>query len=397
MPDLNNLPENDSENDQYPIEPRYHPVNRFARKIFDSLASSKLAMFLLVFILACCVVGVTVYRGQKAGEMIFGTLWFNGMLILLVINVACCFFGRIWGRKVTIISFGMILFHLSFVAIFAGIVYNSLFHFDGVIRLTEGETLPSGDVNSYDRADHGRFFSYAKLRGETTLIRMHIGYKVEGEDKRAAYEVEVGERGSKKKGIIYITHNLDYGDIKYLPEKEGYSLLTVLSDAQGREIYGAFVPLQSLKQGKENSYLYATGTKEGPESFPFPQEPEKPRYAVLLEYTPSPLKERSGEVHYQVWPLVPGEGMPAEKKIADAKAAVTEKIPAGAHQLSVKEVGYWVAMNVRYDPGKPVVLVSLWAGLGGMIITTFGRMLRRRGSARSNPGSTSLPEKEILG
>src|SRR5512146_436446 len=163
------------------------------RKIYTVLSSKTLALALLVVILTCCVTGVTVWRGAEAGRLIFGTSWFNAILVLLVINVACCFFGRIWGRKVTLISFGMIVFHLSFVVMLGGIVYNSLFYFRGVIRLTEGETLPSGDLQSYDLAEHGRFFSLAKLKGETTLVRMHTGYKVDGSDKRAAYEISVGE------------------------------------------------------------------------------------------------------------------------------------------------------------------------------------------------------------
>jgi hypothetical protein len=46
--------------------------------------------------------------------------------------------------------------------------------------------------------------------------------------------------------------------------------------------------------------------------------------------------------------------------------------------LSVKEIRYWAGMRVAYEPGKPVVLTSLWIGLAGMIITTIGRMFRRK-------------------
>ncbi|HEX9114306.1 MAG TPA: hypothetical protein VF888_08170, partial [Nitrospirota bacterium] len=262
------------------------------RKIYTVLSSKTLALALLVIILACCVAGVTLWRGAEAGRLIFGTIWFNAILVLLVVNVACCFFGRIWGRKVTLISFGMIVFHLSFVVMLGGIVYNSLFYFRGVIRLTEGETLPSGDFQSYDLVEHGRFFNPAKLRGETTLIRMHTGYKVDGSDKRAAYEISVGEADSKKQGTIYITNNLDYRDITYLPDREGYSLLIVLYDRFGRELYGGHVPLQSLQQ-KDGAYLYTTGTKDGPGAFPFPQDPLMPVMELQAAYRPSSFKERA--------------------------------------------------------------------------------------------------------
>jgi len=377
MTEFNTIPETDKEPEHYPLEPRYHPIHRIPRMIFDFLASSKLAMFLLVAILVCCVAGVTVYRGQRAWELIFSTLWFNGLLVLLVVNVACCFFGRIWYRKLTMVSFGMILFHLSFVAMFAGIVYNSLFFFEGSIRLTEGETLPNGVMESYDRIRHGRFFSFSKLHGETSLIKMHRGYKVKGDDKWAAYEVSVGEGNLKKQDMVYITHNLDYKGIKYLPEKEGYSTLIILTGKTGKELYGAHVPLQSIKQ-KNGAYLYTTGTKAGPGSFPFPQPPINPVFNLQLTYFPDSKQDRAGEVRFQVWPYAKDNAQGAENPLVAGKVAIGKPFDAGEYTLSVREIRYWVGMGVRYSPGKPIVLTSLWVGLFGMFLTTIGRIIRGR-------------------
>jgi hypothetical protein len=357
-------------------EPPFAPGNclvKMLRKTYNFLASVKLALALLVVILFCCIIGVTIVRGAKAGALIFSTLWFNALLVLLVVNVAFCFFGRIWGRKLTLNSFGMILFHLSFVAMFAGIIYNSLFYFRGSIRLTEGETLPSGQRQSYDYTEQGRFFDYSRLKGETTLIRMLTRYKVDNADKRAAYEISVGEERSKKQGVIYITKNLDYNGFRYFPDKEGYSLLVVLYDKMGRELYGAYVPLQSLKQ-KDNTYLYTTGSKDGPGSFSFPQGPAKSLIDLLVAYHPSSLKEKAGNAFFQVWPLHKAEASKGQKVIAEGNTAVGGKFAAGDYHLSVREVRYWVAMSVRYDPGLPVVLTSLWVGLGGIVITFIGRM-----------------------
>jgi cytochrome c biogenesis protein ResB len=371
----------DNENEIFPVEPRYHPIHKIPRKIYDFLASSKLAMVLLVAILACCVVGVTLFREQKAWELIFTTLWFNALLVLLVVNVACCFFGRIWGRRVTIVSFGMILFHLSFVSMFLGIVYNSLFYFRGNIRLSEGETLPNADPQSYDLINMGRFFSFTHLKGDTTLIRMHRDYKVSGEDKRAAYEVAVGDGPLKKQGIIYITHNLDYRGFTYFPDKEGYSLLTIMADKSGKELYGAVFPLQSLGNKDGSQYYYSTGTKEGPAGMLFPQGELKPLYDLQVAFFPSKLKDRDGEVAFEVRPL-PAEGATrAEKPFAAKKVAVGAPFDIGQHLVSVKEIRYWVGMKVSYEPGQPIVLSSLWMGLAGMVISTIGRMRIRKAVA----------------
>jgi cytochrome c biogenesis protein ResB len=379
MTELNNLPEPDSENEPFPVEPRYHPIHKVPRKIYDFLASARLAMFLLVLLLICCVSGVTIYR-QQAGNVIFNSLWFNAIMVLLVVNVACCFFGRIWGRRVTVVSFGMILFHLSFVMVFLGIVFNSLFYFRGTIRMTEGEVLPSGDPKSYDSVDMGRYFSFSRLKGDVSLIKMHTGYKVSGEDKRAAYEVSVGEEGSKSRGIIYITHKLTHGGIDYFNDKEGYSLLVVLSNRQGKDLYGAYLPLQSIPQDNRG-YLYSTGYKEGstikPDVIQYPQPPEKPLFALQVAYFPSKLQERGGEAKFLTYAL-DAHGMPESRPLAEGKAVIGAPFPVGEYLLNAREVRYWVGMSVRYEPGKPIVLASLWAGLAGMIITMFGRMMRRR-------------------
>jgi hypothetical protein len=383
MAEFNPVPEAENETEQYPLKPRYHPVHRLTRSIYDFLASSKLAMTLLVAILVCCVVGVTFYRGERAAEMIFEAIWFNCLLILLVVNVACCFFGRIWGRKVTSISFGMILFHLSFVAMFAAIVFNSLYHFKGDMRITEGETLINRQRQSYEGADRGRYFSLLRLKGETTFNKLLVGYKVDGTDKRVAYDLTVGEGDLKKQGIIYLTHNLDYNGFTYIPDREGYSILAVLYDKQGNELYGVHVPLQSLRQ-QNNSFLYTTGTKEGVGSIQFPQPPEKPLFNLTLKYRPDPDKERSGEVTFQVLPATGNPGQKNVTPLAEGKAAVGNKFAVGDYYLSVTEVRYWVVMRVNYEPGKPVVLGSLWVGLSGMIITTIGRILRGRRKAKAS-------------
>jgi cytochrome c biogenesis protein ResB len=345
--------------------------------IYTFLSSVKLALGLLIVILVCCIAGVTIYRDKRAWELIFSTFWFNGILVLLVVNVAFCFFGRIWGRKVTLISFGMILFHLSFVAMLGGIIYNSLFYFHGLIRLTEGETLPNENPQSYDVSNRGRLFDQSRLKGETTLIKMHTKYKVNGDDKMAAYEIAVGEGRARKQGIVYITQHLDYRGFRYYADREGYSLLITLHDRLRKELYGAHIPLQSFKQ-KDDKYLYMTGTKDSPAPLAFPQDPLKPLFDLQVTYLPTPLKERAGDAVFQVWQhtMVPEEGT---GPFAEGKAEIGGMVKAGNYYLSAKEVRYWVAMSVRYDPGQPIVLASLWVGLGGMIITFIGRM--KRGSA----------------
>jgi cytochrome c biogenesis protein ResB len=347
---------------------------RLLRGIWSFLISPKLALALLVVVLVCCVVGVTLVRGARAGQLIFATLWFNALLVLLAVSSAAAFFGRIWRRKLTVLSAGMILFHVSFAAMLGGIVYNRLFFFDGLLRLTEGETLPNGRPESYDRVDHGRLFDWATLRGETTLVKMHLNYRVEGENKRAAYELALSDGDAVVHRVIYVTEYLDFRGVRFFCQKEGYSLLVVMSERDGREIYGAFVPLQSLKQ-PDGKYLYATGTAEGVEPIPFP--PDRPRAAVQLVFRPSTVKEREGEVTLDVWRAGP-DGPTGEPRTG--RVIVGGRLDADDVSVSPREVRYWVGIDVRYDPGLTVILTSLVLGMTGMVLTLVARV--RQGASR---------------
>ena len=361
----------------------HNPAQKIFGKLYDFLASAKLALALLIIILLICAVGATFLSGEKAVKYVFSTLWFNALLILLVVNIACCFSGRILRRRLTIGSFGMILFHISFVTILLGVVYNSLFYFRGTIRLTEGEARRSGAAASYDKFEHGRFFSFLRVRGETGLIKVHHNYKVGAENKRAAYEIAVGDGGDKKTGIIYVTHNLTHEGFTYYPEVEGYSLFVMLADASGKDIYGAHIPLQSLKQ-KDGSFIYATGSKEGASPFPFPQEHIQPFMGLLLGFVPSAAMDRTGRVDYKAYPLV-GDGFKiGDEPILEGQVKSGESFSAFNHSMAVREVRYWVRMAVRHEPGKPIVLASFCVCLLGMTITTAVRIFRRREPSKDN-------------
>lgn len=361
----------------FPVKPYFHPVHKATKRIYNFFASAKLAMFLLVVILCCSVSGVTIVREKKAWDLIFSTVWFNSILVLLVINVACCFFGRIWGRRVTLVSLGMILFHLSFVTLFLGVVYNSLFYFRGTIRLTEGETLPNGDPQSYDSMYVGRFFRFTSLKGETTLIKMHTGFKDGGQDKRVAYEVAIGDGGNKIHDRIYVTKHVNYRGIKYFPDSEGYSVLTIMYDANGREVHGVYLPLQSLRNS-EGIILYTTGSKDGPSAVPFPTLPAVPMFKLNVAYYPNKEMDRSGEVSFDLYPSSSNSSEITAQPITSGKAKVGEVFSAGTTMFAAKEIRYWTAMAVRYEPGQPIILTSLWVGLFGTTLTTMARMFRRK-------------------
>lgn len=360
------------------------------RRAYRYLVSPKLAIALLVAVLACCVGGVTIVRDEQAWRLIFSTLWFNALLALLALSSGAAFFTRIWRRKLTLVSAGMVLFHLSFVVLLGAVVVNSLFHFRGVLRLTEGETLANGAYESYDLVEHGYLFRPERLRGETTLLEMHPSYTVGRKEKRAAYEVSVGDGAASTAGVVYMTRALSHDGVRYLQSKEGYSVLVVMSDRQGRELYGAHVPLQSLRDHK-GAHVYVTGSTEGAGSFPFPAPPETALAELLVSFQPDAPASRAGTVGFIVAPLS-REGPEQSERVGEVP--VGGAFDAGDFTLSPKEIRFWVGMDVRYDPALPVIFASLCSGLFGMVLTFVGRVRQggRKTRARdAEPLAPSLP------
>ncbi len=350
-------------------------------RAYTLLTSPKLAIALLVGVLLCCLVGVTVYSAEEAWALIFSALWFNGLLALLAVSSALAFFSRIWRRKLSLVAVGMIVFHSSFLVVLGGVIYNSLYSFRGVLRLTEGETLSNDQPESYDLFEHGRFFDFSRLRGQTTLLAMHTAYDVDGHNKQAAYDVLVGDDTGRTRETIYVTRHLGHRGVRYFRSKEGYSLLLVLYDSEGREFYGAHVPLQSLKQ-PNGSYLYTTGTSTSAGAFAFPQDPVVSLLKLQVVYLPSPELERAGMVEVTAWPLSDASA-PLATPARVGRGAIGEVLPLGDHFVEARQVRYWVAMDVRYDPALNVILATLCAGLFGMVLTFVGRL--RQEAAKKKP------------
>jgi hypothetical protein len=171
--------------------------------------------------------------------------------------------------------------------------------------------------------------------------------------------------------------NFFYHGFEYFIGKEGYSLLITASDKKGKELFGFYVPLQSLVQ-KNGSYLYTTGTREAPGVIVFPQPPLEPLFGLQFSYRPS-LNELTAEsVFFQVWPLSKADANSArgQKPMAEGTAMIGERFRAGDYYIQAGDVRYWVSMNVLHNPGWWIIQVGFWLGFSGLVLTLFGRVRR---------------------
>lgn len=356
-------------------------------KIFSLFWSTRVALVLLVLILLSCIVG-TILPSALGREAVFSSLWFNFLLVLLMVNIIFCMVKRI--RILRLSQIGATIFHLSLVLLFAGVVYDQLFFFEGAIRLTEGETLSFADQASYDRVSMGRFFKIPKIEdlGEIYLHKFYLSHFAKGRNWGPAYEIVVGgdiQQGKKKSlrpatEIVYVNHPVKYKGFEFYRDKEGYSPLFVLRDSLGRVLYGAYVSLQSIEQ-KDGTYLYRSGSAAAPGSFDFPQDSQLPPvFSLSATYYPDKVKKRAGKVFFQAWPITRGKGTEGqeEKEPFKGMAALGKTVKAGDFSLSMEEVRYWTRMKVIYRPGVTMIFSSFWLGLGGITLSVILKMAKGR-------------------
>jgi cytochrome c biogenesis protein ResB len=347
-------------------------------KVLSFFRSTLLALILLITILISCVVGTAVLPDEVGRVAVFSSLWFNSLLVLLVLNVAFCFFSRVRLKGWNLVSTGMIIFHLSFVSMFAGIIIDSLFYYRGILRLTEGETMALKDPNAYDEEYWGRFFKHEWIHGVITFHKLHTEYREANLNKGVANEISVvGDRHVK--GVIYPTRHLDFNDFRFYRNKDGFAPLFVLYDRNGRELYGAFVALQSFEV-KKGVFLYSTGTKQGgPGSAEFPQIPGMPPlFKIQFIYHLPKLKSGDNSASFKVWDYDKARENGEGRLLYEGTAPMGERVSFGDYSLSMNEARYWASIDVLYNPGQPIVMASLWLGLSGMVMTFIGRLRRRR-------------------
>lgn len=112
----------------------------FLERIFRFLASLKLAIFVLGSLMAVLAAGTILESTQGAEAariLIYDTVWFGGLLLLLGTNVLCAALDRIpWKKK----HIGFVMTHCGILIILAGSFMTRHSMIDGQMPVAEGET-----------------------------------------------------------------------------------------------------------------------------------------------------------------------------------------------------------------------------------------------------------------
>ncbi|MBP5779572.1 MAG: cytochrome c biogenesis protein ResB, partial [Campylobacter sp.] len=145
-------------------------------KYFLSIGAA--SFWLLVFAVACAVATIieTVYNTEVAWAMVYNTLWFGGIMVLLGINLA---YNIVKYNLIKIKKIPAFLFHFSFLFILLGAILTRYFGFEGNIHIRENES--SNQISTRDiyiqliaHDDKGEFVrsdtkNYLSLTGRTNF------------------------------------------------------------------------------------------------------------------------------------------------------------------------------------------------------------------------------------
>ncbi len=259
------------------------------------------------------------------------------------------------GLKHRTAALGFLLFHLSFFLLFGGglLLYATRFVGDAV--LTEGQELRTESMNVARMPLYGRV-PRLRLRVEEVTPRLENGEPVHLGVRFRFFgpEVEIQAR---------INHPAEWGPVKVLVAKAGVTSVLWLRDSRGFTLDRVAVPLDvrldlpAVVPVGEGRYLVSI--EPIPVGSSFPHREDLPTHPITL----SVVRQGSREA-----------GTPADT-VFDATLRPGEAADLGGDRLELRELRYWVGVQVVSERGGALLIAGFVVGIVGLV---WQLMLYRR-------------------
>lgn len=112
----------------------------FGGKVFDFLASLRLAVFLLTTMGLVCIAGTiyeSSYTARLAQRLVYRTVWFDFLIVMIFLNVLFATLARFpWRLNQT----GFVITHLGVLTLLVGALVSHRYGIEGQLLLNEGES-----------------------------------------------------------------------------------------------------------------------------------------------------------------------------------------------------------------------------------------------------------------
>lgn len=244
-------------------------------------------------------------------------------------------------RASSVRALGSVALHLSLVLLVLGGAYNHIQAREARLEIIEGQVQPLPGSNY-------------SLR----LERLHPFYRAGGSVKGDAAEVTVfNECYPVMREIVHVNRPLKFAGYRLYLDLHGFAPLMEVSGNGTGETYKGFVSLK---------------TSLGPQVYywrdiAFPGVALKA--SAVLRPSPDGPFPRAPRVKFVA--RAPGEGM-----LYAGEVSPDQPFKAGAYSVSVGEIRYWAAFQVRRDPGLPLIFASFWLAVLGAAAALLPRLAR---------------------
>lgn len=312
---------------------------------------------------------------------------------------------------------GNILFHTAMIGVLIGVAIGSLFGYSGQKIMVEGETFVNSLI-SYDMFSPGTNYNQDWLKPySATLEKMDVTYDRQkssptyGKDIDYAAQVKVDPQNGEAPYTQELKVNKPIrvnGASLYLIGN-GYAPIIKVEDGEGNIAYEG--PVVSLFAGDPNytssvilkvpdsepdqlafvGMFLPTGVEqEGAPPYSADPAPANPML-VLQSYT-GDLGLDNG-VPQNVY-VVDTEKMTPLNTMAMGNGIILDtqntqaKLPDGKGTITFEGLKRYVGMDIHYDPGKPIVLISAILAFLGLIISLY--VPRRRVWVRAHEDADGL-------
>lgn len=336
------------------------------------ISSARLALALIALLVLLIVISAILPQEEPGSRGIRNSQIFLATLGFLAINLAAGNIKRFRAirrleRGVPLVRhLGSVVFHLALLMIIIGVVLNSLFRFEGVFGLTEGQTLR--DVpGDYFRVFEGPFHRDVEGRFTITLDRVDREFPVGDAHTEAALirlepvsdQFASGEVDRARGQVpIHINHPLRWGGLEFhYGSTTGYSPEVVILDDSGRELFHSFVRLKTRFEGDRpygEDYILIPGED----------------LEILVHVEASPDQGPTCRL------LVKQGTMDLFDGVVEKEDAVV----AGKYRITVPRLRNWCYVNLVSNPWLTWVFGGFWICLAGLAVRAFAQLIGDRRS-----------------
>jgi cytochrome c biogenesis protein ResB len=256
--------------------------------------------------------------------------------------------------------------------LFFGCFWGAATKLDGFIILTQGQAF-TGHRQQYQRIVEGPLRNKKTANFTARMTNLQIKYEQEkyAVDIASSFDVYRDNKLVAQR-IARVNKPFVFEGLAFTLDQNGYSPHISISQKQsGRQLVDSFVALKTFGQGPEREYrdflplpflknmviltLYPSHERRDGKAVKTSESVDNPLIIVEVE-------DQSG------------------KKISQSELPLGQKVTVGEHTLEFKDLRQWASFRVVQDKGYPVVWVSLWLGVAGLLLRYLPDLIKKPSS-----------------